>query len=68
MIAVRCQLQHFEECGKLVIAHARCGESHVLLDRAPGEQPRFLEYHAEPACGGQSDSALKVVIEPRNDP
>jgi hypothetical protein len=65
---VRYQLQHFEECGKLVIAHARCGESHVLLDRAPGEQPRFLEYHAEPACGGQSDSALKVVIERRNDP
>ena len=46
----------------------RRGEPHVLLDRAPRQQPRLLEHHAERAVGGQLDAALEIAVEPGDDP
>ena len=46
---------------------SRRREPHVLLDRAPRQQPRLLEHHAERAVRGQSHAALEVAIEPGDD-
>ena len=49
------------------VACLRRGKPHVLFDRAPRQQPRFLEYNTEPAVRRQPHAAFEFRIEPDDD-
>ena len=49
------------------VRRQRRGKPHVLLDRAPRQQPRLLENDAEPAMRGPFDATFEVAIEADDD-
>ena len=53
--------------GQRGIGRPRRGEPHVLLHRAPRQEPRLLEHHAERAVRGQRHAAVEVAVEPGDD-
>lgn len=64
MAAVFGEAQRPEQRAECAVARLWRGEPHVLFDRAPGKETRFLEHDAEPAVRRQLDAAFEIVIEP----
>ena len=50
-----------------IFLRIRSCEPHILLECPPGQQPRFLEYDAEPAGIGEPDAPFIVPVEPCDD-
>jgi len=44
-----------------------CHQAHVVLDRAPRQQPRFLEHHGELAALRRNDGSSEISVKPGND-
>src|SRR5215475_12422052 len=67
MAAMSAQLEHLEQGRKPLRIDIRRGQANVVLDRAPWQQPRLLEYHADALLPGTRDVPLKVAIETSED-
>ena len=51
-----------------VVSSIRRDQADILFDRAPRQQPRLLEHHAERAVVGEPDGAVVVAVEAGDDP
>src|SRR4051812_45235453 len=67
MAAMRLQLQDPEQLGELRISDIGCRKPHILLDRAPWQQPRLLENHADPGFRWARDASLEIAVEPEDN-
>src|SRR3954451_1918037 len=67
MTAMRVQLQDPKHLGELAVVHIGCRKPYILLDRAPWQQPRLLENHADPRFRRARDVPLEIAVEPEDD-
>ncbi len=68
MGAVCAQLQDLEQCVQPGFVRLRSGQPYVIIDRAPWQQARFLEYHADAGVRCMDDAAAIIGIETGHDP
>ena len=65
--AVRRELEGLKQSRELLLRKIRCHQSHVVLDRAPRQQPWFLEHHGELAALRRTKRSGEIRIETGND-
>ncbi len=65
--AMSGEAERLEQRIERAVARQRRGEPHVLLDRAPRQQPRLLKYHAERAVSRQLHRAIVGLVQSRDD-
>ena len=68
MRAMLTELERVEQRGQRRRIGIRRDQPDVLFDRPPGEQPRLLEHHAQPAVRRTRDGTFEIRIEPGDDP
>jgi hypothetical protein len=67
VVAVLGKAERGEQRIERSIRRLRRGEAHILLDRAPRQQPRLLENDAEPAVRWQFDATFEIASETDDD-
>ena len=66
---MRAEAEYFDQIRQIGGGIAgRHREPDVLLDRAPGQKARLLEYDAKPARSRHMEFAPEIRIEPGRDP
>ena len=63
MRAVLRKAERGEQGCDLGFARVGCGETHVVLDAAPRQEPRLLKHHARSDMGRDVNGAFVVAIE-----
>ena len=67
VLAMRGEASDLEQRRQRVGRRVRRRQPDIVLDRAPRQQPRLLEHHAEPAVMRQLHRAVVVAIEAGDD-
>ena len=67
VVAVRGEAERREQRVEIGVSRLRRAEPHVLFDRAPRQQARLLEHHAEPAVLRQAHGAGEIAVDPGDD-
>src|SRR5215469_12755698 len=68
MVAMCAQFQDREQCHKLRFIGQRCCKSHIVVDRAPGQEAGLLEHHADASFLRARNGPLEVLVEARENP
>src|SRR5262249_24523047 len=68
VMAVRVETQRAEQRVEVRLSRLRRSKPHVLLERAPRQQSRLLEHHAELTVVGERNGAVGVAVEAGDDP
>src|ERR1700761_3214997 len=68
MAAMLAQLQCCEQRRKPYLVDIRRGQPDILFDRAPRQQPRLLEHHADPYLLGARHAPSIIMIEAGENP
>src|SRR3954447_25292639 len=68
MTAMPVQFQIAEQGRECDFIDERGGDTDIFLDRAPGQQPRFLEHHAKACTRGTRHAASKILVQTGENP